>query len=594
MAITNTDIANKISNLVDKWQLREDEFINWLSGTATGGANSDGKYPLTDVLGVTRQIDCPDKITSFAGTGAVSVTAAQTAATDAAASATLATNQATNAGGHATNAAAAQAAAELARNQAQNYAANAAASATAAATTFTATVNGAVPAPGTVSGKVLTDDGTWQTVAGSGSSAWGGITGTLSNQTDLQNALNAKAGTAVATTSVDGLMAAADKTKLNGIDTGATANSSDATLLSRANHTGTQLVATISDFATAVATAIAGSPVVTTTVNGLMAFADKVKLNGIATGATANLPDASLLSRANHSGTQLAATISDFSSAAITAVDTDIATNGVVITGSVQATVPTGQLALFADGAAGIRPKLGIKDSFGNITNPQFDLADANFVMWSASNNMGFTATGTAAAVTIANTNAWTRRRRNTYRDVVTTTNQVLGLASTAVVCMMGDAWYYRAIFSPDIFPASSRLVFGMNNVAMAATDAPLATQTGVCFYKRTTDGLNQLQLRTGNGTTATFTPLTMNEALVAGGVYIAELLQPTVGGTTVYYRITNFLTGATVVNGTTSTTLPGAGQTLLAHCQMSNGTANIVAGDTSIAIAACYARTLS
>lgn len=43
----------------------------------------------------------------------------------------------------------------------------------------------------------------------------------------------------------------AEKTKLAGIATGATANSADATLLSRANHTGTQLSNTISDFNTA-------------------------------------------------------------------------------------------------------------------------------------------------------------------------------------------------------------------------------------------------------------------------------------------------------------------------------------------------------
>lgn len=41
----------------------------------------------------------------------------------------------------------------------------------------------------------------------------------------------------------------AEKTKLSGIATGATANSSNATLLARANHTGTQLASTISDFA---------------------------------------------------------------------------------------------------------------------------------------------------------------------------------------------------------------------------------------------------------------------------------------------------------------------------------------------------------
>lgn len=53
-----------------------------------------------------------------------------------------------------------------------------------------------------------------------------------------------------ATTSVAGFMAAADKTKLNGIATGATANSTDATLLARANHTGTQAASTITGLAT--------------------------------------------------------------------------------------------------------------------------------------------------------------------------------------------------------------------------------------------------------------------------------------------------------------------------------------------------------
>lgn len=49
-----------------------------------------------------------------------------------------------------------------------------------------------------------------------------------------------------------GVMTAAMQVKLAGIATGATANSSDATLLARANHTGTQLASTISDFSEAV------------------------------------------------------------------------------------------------------------------------------------------------------------------------------------------------------------------------------------------------------------------------------------------------------------------------------------------------------
>lgn len=54
----------------------------------------------------------------------------------------------------------------------------------------------------------------------------------------------------------------------------------------------------------------------TQSVAGIMSSADKTKLDGIAAGATNNISDASLLSRANHTGTQVASTISDFTEAA--------------------------------------------------------------------------------------------------------------------------------------------------------------------------------------------------------------------------------------------------------------------------------------
>lgn len=52
-------------------------------------------------------------------------------------------------------------------------------------------------------------------------------------------------GIDLATDTEDGLMSAADKAKLDGIEDGATANSTDAYLLDRANHTGTQPASTI-------------------------------------------------------------------------------------------------------------------------------------------------------------------------------------------------------------------------------------------------------------------------------------------------------------------------------------------------------------
>jgi hypothetical protein len=77
-------------------------------------------------------------------------------------------------------------------------------------------------------GKVLRIDGT-------GAPAWASI---------------AAGDMPAATTSAAGSMSAADKSKLNGVATGATANATDADLRDRATHTGTQAVGTITGLAT--------------------------------------------------------------------------------------------------------------------------------------------------------------------------------------------------------------------------------------------------------------------------------------------------------------------------------------------------------
>jgi hypothetical protein len=118
-----------------------------------------------------------------------------------------------------------------------------------------------------------------------------------------------------------------EKTKLAGIATGATANSSDATLLARANHTGTQAISTLATTGTASASTWlrgdgswaslpAGTTVdeltdLDTTVTGAQLDALKTKVDGVEAGATANSSDATLLARANHTGTQAISTITD-------------------------------------------------------------------------------------------------------------------------------------------------------------------------------------------------------------------------------------------------------------------------------------------
>ncbi len=113
--------------------------------------------------------------------------------------------------------------------------------------------------------------------SGGGSVAWGSITGTLSSQSDLNTALNGKQPLATVLTNTTASFTTALETKLNGIATGATANDTDANLKNRANHTGTQAASTITGLATVATSGSAAD------LTGNLAVA---RLNG-GTGASA-------------------------------------------------------------------------------------------------------------------------------------------------------------------------------------------------------------------------------------------------------------------------------------------------------------------
>lgn len=93
------------------------------------------------------------------------------------------------------------------------------------------------------------------------------------------------------------IITSAERTKLTGIATGATANDTDANLKNRANHTGTQTASTISDFNTQADARIAAANVtdlsdVTSAGSGsIITSAERTKLSGIATGAEVNVID---------------------------------------------------------------------------------------------------------------------------------------------------------------------------------------------------------------------------------------------------------------------------------------------------------------
>lgn len=168
------------------------------------------------------------------------------------------------------------------------------------------------------------------------------------------------------------MFTATERTKLTGISSGATVNDTDANLKNRTNHTGTQVSSTISDFQEAcqdaisallasgsgislayndvantltitnsggaggldaeavrdaIGVALIGTGLITVSVN------DAADTITISTTATANSTDAVLKARANHTGTQLAATISDFASTTMSSLT--YASDAETVTGSV-------------------------------------------------------------------------------------------------------------------------------------------------------------------------------------------------------------------------------------------------------------------
>jgi hypothetical protein len=104
-----------------------------------------------------------------------------------------------------------------------------------------------------------------------------------------------------------GLMTPAHKTKLDGIDAGATANSTDSNLRDRTTHTGVQAIATVSGLQTAL--------------DGKLTSSD---ISSFETTTQLNARDTANRSRANHTGTQAVGTITGLATVATTGAYADL------------------------------------------------------------------------------------------------------------------------------------------------------------------------------------------------------------------------------------------------------------------------------
>lgn len=136
----------------------------------------------------------------------------------------------------------------------------------------------------------------------------------ISTVTGLQAALDDKQPLDAVLTGTTASFTTAQETKLSGIATAATANQTDLYLIERANHTGTQPIASIDG----LVTALAGKQPLTSVLTGTQeSFTTvlKTKLDGITAGATVNAADADLRDRSTHTGSQATSTITGLDAA---------------------------------------------------------------------------------------------------------------------------------------------------------------------------------------------------------------------------------------------------------------------------------------
>ncbi len=176
----------------------------------------------------------------------------------------------------------------------------------------------------------------------------------------------------------------------------------------------------------------------------------------------------------------------------------------------------------------------------------------------------------------------YNQQKRTRWANVVTTTNQILGLrtATAEKRYWRGNAaglggFNFHARFAIGLWPAATvRLFVGLNDSSTGWVAADALTGSGCGLWHDTTDAATVLSFVTRDGTTATKAAITLATALAAGQCFDFNMWSAPNGGV-IGYRLVEFNTGTTLVDTTTSATIPLTTAFMGQELAMSNGTAN-------------------
>ena len=212
---------------------------------------------------------------------------------------------------------------------------------------------------------------------------------------------------------------------------------------------------------------------------------------------------------------------------------------------------------------------------------------------------VSWTAGGTVSHPTPSNAapKVTSQLHRTRYANVVTTTNQTLGIIATAAGLpqfWIGDAaglggFFFFTRFVVELIPAATvRLFVGLTSLAtaMVASDTPAGDFIGL--WHDTTDALNAMSLIHMDNTTRVKTAITLTGNLTAGQGFDFWMYVPP-NGSAINYRLDDLNAGTTLVDTSISTNIPRNSIFMGPQVAMSNGTANTVVTTTAIGIRSVY-----
>lgn len=406
-------------------------------------------------------------------------------------------------------------------------------------------------------------------------------TSTQLNSRDVVNRDRANhTGTQVLSTISDVTITAANLNALDdGVDTTLHFHASDR---NRTNHTGTQSADTIIDG----------------TTNKAYTATEKTKLSGIATGATANDTDANLKNRANHTGAQTASTISDFNSAALAAAPAETTTTeGALINGATSKTTPVDadSIGLVDSAASNILKKLTWANAKATLKT-YFDTLYATvntstfipkltgnetFRGVNYSNNSttevtsgGVTMSTSASAIarSVATTNYATRIVRKGFTASVVATGRYTGTRGTALLWYVSGGFKYVCDFyiSDTAYGSGCRQFYGLQGTTadLTYTDVILVASLLNCIGVGSDSADTNLQIFYNDGT-GTASKIDLGSSFPANrsaGAALTTMYSVVIynapNSSSVLVEVTNKETGV-VAQNTLTTDLPATTQGL-------------------------------